>query len=238
VTQSNKAVVRRQKVSHGKKTSAGRKSRRAAAKVELKLGLSQDKPKPAPSSDISQKTEQATATPAAPTVKDQLKALRHEEELRKLKTKLAENKELEDLLAEEKALVAELIPTDELDPPDTDREWHHAKFKPPTQFLGNWVWHSETIGLFVMKTDGGKTQWTTGLCLALTHGKPFCDWISINSCRVLYIEGEASRFNTQRVVRTQREALGIGPKEGRQELHSDNPPHSWRHSFSGRAREG
>jgi hypothetical protein len=97
--------------------------------------------------------------------------------------------------------------------PTTDKEWAEAKFKLPTVFLGDWVFHSQTIGMFTMRTDSGKTNWTVGLGLALAYGRTFCDWSPVNPARVLYIEGETPEYRMQDTIRTQRKALGIRDEE-------------------------
>jgi hypothetical protein len=93
--------------------------------------------------------------------------------------------------------------------PATDKEWATAKFKPPKLFLGDMLFHSHTIGMFVMKTDAGKSQWAVGLGLAMAYGRAFCEWSPVNRACVLYIEGETSNYSMQRTIRAQRKAHGI-----------------------------
>jgi hypothetical protein len=94
-------------------------------------------------------------------------------------------------------------------PPTTDKEWANAKFKRPTCFVGEMMFHSQTIGMFTMKTDAGKTNFTIGLGLAMAYGKTFCEWSPVNRARVLYIEGESPKYRMQDIIRAQRRALGI-----------------------------
>jgi len=109
------------------------------------------------------------------------------------------------------APVAEYQPLDV--PPETAKEWATAKFRRPTCFLGDMVFHSQTIGMFTMKTDAGKTNWTIALGLALAYGKPFMEWSPVRRARVLYIEGESPKYRTQDTIRTQLRALGIPETE-------------------------
>src|SRR5215471_20229595 len=69
-------------------------------------------------------------------------------------------------------------------PPETAKEWATSKFNLPTQFLGDLVWHSQVIGMFTMKTDAGKTNWTIELGLAMAYGKPFMEWSQVKRARV------------------------------------------------------
>jgi hypothetical protein len=39
--------------------------------------------------------------------------------------------------------------------PTTDKEWAYANFRQPKQFLGDMLFHSQSIALLVMKTDAG-----------------------------------------------------------------------------------
>jgi hypothetical protein len=92
--------------------------------------------------------------------------------------------------------------------PRTAKEWCEAKIAEPVEFLGNRIWHSLTKGMFVMKTDKGKTQWAVALGLHMAWGKSFCDWSPKRKARVLYIEGESPSYLMQETVRLQCKALG------------------------------
>ena len=98
-------------------------------------------------------------------------------------------------------------------PPTTDKEWANAKVKEPTLILGDKVFHTGTIGMFVMQADGGKTHWAIGAALAMAYGHSFCEWLPHKPARVLYIEGEAEPYRMRQVIRTQRAALRIKDDE-------------------------
>ena len=97
--------------------------------------------------------------------------------------------------------------------PTTDKEWATLAVKEPTYFLGNKVLHTDTIGMLIMRTDGGKTQWGIGCALAMAYGRPFCEWMPVEPARVLYIEGETSPRRMKRIIQVQRAALGIKDDE-------------------------
>jgi len=107
--------------------------------------------------------------------------------------------------------VAEYQPLDL--PPETAKEWATSKFNLPTQFLGEMLFHTQTIAMFTMKTDAGKTNWTIACGLALAYGRPFMEWAPVKRARVLYIEGETPKYRTQSTIRTQLKALGIPEEE-------------------------
>ena len=60
--------------------------------------------------------------------------------------------------------------------PRTAQEWCDAPIPSPVEFLGDRLWHSQTKGMFVMRTDRGKTHWSVALGLHMAMGKSFCDW--------------------------------------------------------------
>jgi hypothetical protein len=94
------------------------------------------------------------------------------------------------------------------DAPRTAKEWCDADIPQPVEFLGNRIWHSQTKGMFVMRTDKGKTMWSVALGLHLAWGKGFCDWSPRRKARVLYIEGESPGYLVQETMRLQCKALG------------------------------
>src|SRR5262249_61571977 len=126
----------------------------------------------------------------------------------KAKTKPKTKKKHVEEAASAPAPVSEYTPLDV--PPETAKEWATAKFNLPIQFLGDMLFHSQTIGMFTMKTDAGKTNWTIAAALAMAHGKPFMEWSPVRRAKVLYIEGESPKYRIQDTIITQRKALGIG----------------------------
>ena len=93
--------------------------------------------------------------------------------------------------------------------PRTAQEWCDAPIPPPVEFLGDRLWHSQTKGMFVMRTDRGKTHWSVALGLHMAMGKSFCDWTPQRKARGLYIEGETPSYLVQETIRLQCKALGV-----------------------------
>jgi hypothetical protein len=128
--------------------------------------------------------------------------------------KMTQRQELENRVQDVKSEIAKLERELFIISPDnplvTDKDWADANIAPPTYFLGNLLFHTQNIALFTMKTDAGKTNFIIALALCLAYAKSFCEWATTGKkAKVLYIEGETSPFNMQRVVRQQRIALGI-----------------------------
>jgi hypothetical protein len=128
--------------------------------------------------------------------------------------KVTERQELEKRVQDVKSEIAKLEKELFVISPDyplvTDKDWADANIPPPTYFLGNLLFNTQNFALFTMKTDAGKTNFIIALALCLAYAKSYCEWATTGKkAKVLYIEGESSPFNMQRVVRQQRIALGI-----------------------------
>jgi hypothetical protein len=68
--------------------------------------------------------------------------------------------------------------------PRTAQEWCDAPIPSPVEFLGDRLWHSQTKGMFVMRTDRGKTHWSVALGLHMAINR------SISSC-IFLLTGES-----------------------------------------------